>query len=69
MKLKNHLRKRALVGKHIDHSTFGKAFERIPEEYLKKSKNKCHDKLSILSEYYSDAGVICISAGEWRSRL
>ena len=98
-----------MVGEHIDHSTFGKAFERIPEEYLKKYLKKLrdkikdklgdkdfvyladatgvkldriyrnaisgnkkikitnHDKLSILSEYYSDAGVICISAGEWRA--
>jgi len=99
----------ALLGEHIDHSTFGKAFERIPEEYLKKylkklrdkikdklgdkdfvyladatgvkldriykdtisgnkkTKINAHDKLSILSEYYPDASVICISAGEWRA--
>ncbi|MEM2387883.1 MAG: hypothetical protein QXW78_02010 [Candidatus Thermoplasmatota archaeon] len=98
-----------LVGMHIDHSTFGKAFEKITEEYLKKylknlrekikdklgdkdfvyiadatgikldrlyrdvtsvgEKRKLgmHDKLSILGEYYSTVGVICISAGEWRS--
>ncbi|MEM2387879.1 MAG: hypothetical protein QXW78_01990 [Candidatus Thermoplasmatota archaeon] len=32
-----------------------------------KRKLGMHDKLSILGEYYSTVGVICISAGEWRS--
>ncbi|MEM2258278.1 MAG: hypothetical protein QXE46_00010 [Candidatus Thermoplasmatota archaeon] len=34
-----------LVGMHIDHSTFGKAFEKITEEYLKKYLKNLREKI------------------------
>ena len=68
-----------LFGKHIDHSTFGKAFAKISYKYIKKLlilvrneiNNRCrirkrrfYDKLNVLAEYYPASRIITISAAD-----